>query len=388
MKHSVAIAIVLGILFFVLLCLPGTAEAVIIRVTYVNAPSAAAQDRWNEVISETQLAYPGSIPFDVIVEWQSLGFAKPVIRQGYYDVVYEIDQVTGSILAYTCCTLDSSGCPKRAKIVINTSQPISWDSLAPTNNRYDGLTIARHELCHALGMYYGAYQKFTERIASGPRFVGCGLDIELYANDPNHMADHNDLMYPFLAWNVRKPRSATVDSMLRDCAFAQFYRRDTVGSIAGVAWNDLDSNGIKNPGEPVLAGWRVSNGADTVLTDAQGRYAFSNLPPNTYTIAIIPESGWTLTAPPTGFYTVNVDTGSVIDTLNFGNAPPACCPKGDMNGDWQMTPSDVVGMLNCVFMENGCAPCKDDLNGDGNNTPSDVVMLLNCVFMEQCGNCP
>jgi len=56
---------------------------------------------------------------------------------------------------------------------------------------------------------------------------------------------------------------------------------------------------------------------------------------------------------------------------------------GDLNGDGQPTPSDVVVMLTCVF--SGCEPAlrnsQLDLNRDGQKTPSDVVCELNHVFL-------
>ncbi|HXF48730.1 MAG TPA: YncE family protein [Verrucomicrobiae bacterium] len=56
---------------------------------------------------------------------------------------------------------------------------------------------------------------------------------------------------------------------------------------------------------------------------------------------------------------------------------------GDLNGDGQASPADVVALLGCVF--SGCAPAprnsQMDLNRDGHKTPSDVVCELNHVFL-------
>src|SRR5438552_3136532 len=56
------------------------------------------------------------------------------------------------------------------------------------------------------------------------------------------------------------------------------------GSLNGTAWLDANFNKIADPGEPLLQGWTVGlylNGAlaQSVLTDINGVYRFSNMPP-------------------------------------------------------------------------------------------------------------
>ncbi len=56
--------------------------------------------------------------------------------------------------------------------------------------------------------------------------------------------------------------------------------------------------------------------------------------------------------------------------------------KGDMNCDGNLMPSDVVVMLNCVFLGNGnCGLSFSDANCDGGLTPADVVLELSAVFL-------
>lgn len=78
-------------------------------------------------------------------------------------------------------------------------------------------------------------------------------------------------------------------------------------------------------------------------------------------------------------------SGSYQVSLGFWYGPgsPACAAsKGDMNADGNLTSSDVVLMLNCVFLGTGtCTNCFTDLNCDGNLTSSDVVLELNAVFL-------
>jgi len=56
------------------------------------------------------------------------------------------------------------------------------------------------------------------------------------------------------------------------------------GNLNGTAWLDANFNKISDPGEPLLQGWTVGlylNGAlvQSVLTDVNGVYRFSNVPP-------------------------------------------------------------------------------------------------------------
>ncbi|AKS41108.1 calcineurin-like phosphoesterase C-terminal domain-containing protein [Wenzhouxiangella marina] len=44
------------------------------------------------------------------------------------------------------------------------------------------------------------------------------------------------------------------------------------GTVHGCVYHDLDGDGARDPDEPGVAGVRVSNGLDVVLTDRQGRY--------------------------------------------------------------------------------------------------------------------
>ncbi len=66
----------------------------------------------------------------------------------------------------------------------------------------------------------------------------------------------------------------------------------------------------------------------------------------------------------------------------------ACAAKGDMNADGSLTASDVVLMLNCVFLGSGnCAPCYADVSCNGMLTSSDVVIELNAVFLGEPITC-
>ena len=77
---------------------------------------------------------------------------------------------------------------------------------------------------------------------------------------------------------------------------------DTAGSIAGLAYNDTNSNGTRDAGEPPIAGVTLNlTGTDargtavslTLTTDDAGTYKFNDVSGGTYVIAELQPSGYT-----------------------------------------------------------------------------------------------
>ena len=79
------------------------------------------------------------------------------------------------------------------------------------------------------------------------------------------------------------------------------------GQIEGDKWNDLDGDGVRDAGEPTMAGWTVyldsdndgtlDAGEPTRVTDASGHYVFTDLASGTYRVREVLQSGWTQTCP-------------------------------------------------------------------------------------------
>lgn len=95
-------------------------------------------------------------------------------------------------------------------------------------------------------------------------------------------------------------------------------------TIHGRKFNDLNGNGIQDPGELGLANWTItitdSNGnTQTTTTDASGNYSFSVPAPATYTISEVLQPGWVQTGPSGGTYTVPVSAGLIVDNRDFFN---------------------------------------------------------------------
>ncbi len=96
--------------------------------------------------------------------------------------------------------------------------------------------------------------------------------------------------------------------------------------ICGVKFNDVDGDGIQDPGEVGLPGWTIEvqlPGGSTVsvVTGAHGRYCI-DLPAGqgNYTVSEVMQSGWEQTHPASpGTYTFALAAGSGKDGVNFGN---------------------------------------------------------------------
>jgi hypothetical protein len=109
------------------------------------------------------------------------------------------------------------------------------------------------------------------------------------------------------------------------------------GQISGVKFNDLDGDGVKDSGEPLLPGWTIQLCADsacntilqTTTTGANGAYSFSVTPDadkttpanDPYYVREVNQSGWTQTAPTTVYYgplTISAATPQYLNQ-DFGN---------------------------------------------------------------------
>ncbi|RMG38591.1 MAG: T9SS C-terminal target domain-containing protein, partial [Planctomycetota bacterium] len=98
--------------------------------------------------------------------------------------------------------------------------------------------------------------------------------------------------------------------------------------LAGTVYDDQNSNGTRDVGEPGLAGWTVrlarnGNVMATTTTNATGDYSFT-VAPGTYYISEQPQSGWVPTAPANAHYVQSVAAGDQITGLDFGNHAVTC----------------------------------------------------------------
>lgn len=92
------------------------------------------------------------------------------------------------------------------------------------------------------------------------------------------------------------------------------------GVISGVLFDDLDSNGVFDPEEPEIGGWRVDISGrflKSILTDSDGHFAFSGLDSGSYNVNIGGGIGWYQTFPAAG-YSISLSVGDTSSGKNFG----------------------------------------------------------------------
>jgi len=111
--------------------------------------------------------------------------------------------------------------------------------------------------------------------------------------------------------------------------------------IYGYKWRDLNGNGIRDPGEPGIAGVTITlnNGAagSTVTMpddpntkeDETGKYCFMMLAPGTYLIREVLPAGYQQTFPSgNAGHTVSVGPIDIVTGKDFGNRPCVVAPTG------------------------------------------------------------
>ena len=125
--------------------------------------------------------------------------------------------------------------------------------------------------------------------------------------------------------------------------------KGTAGTtVTGTVYDDLDSNGVKSPGENGVKGWIVYLDLDnsgTLNTDAvgtpepsavtnnDGDYVISHLIQGTYRVSEVVQSGWIPTAPASQDVFVQLDQDTRADFFNFSGGDIVGTVWNDLNGD-------------------------------------------------------
>jgi len=99
------------------------------------------------------------------------------------------------------------------------------------------------------------------------------------------------------------------------------------GSIAGHTADDLNGNGIDDPGEPGKAGWTMyldldnsgtkDAGEPTATTNGSGDYVFGGLAPRTYRVRPVITAGFTCTKPAQCVYVNALVSGENATARDF-----------------------------------------------------------------------
>ena len=115
----------------------------------------------------------------------------------------------------------------------------------------------------------------------------------------------------------------------------------TAGSfITGVAFDDINRDGVRDPGEHGIAGRPIKISGDVegaVLSDTNGAFSFAGLPAGQYAISGQLPASWILTLPQTNTYTVQLEMDQTASGNLFGSYFPWNSASGvvfeDRNND-------------------------------------------------------
>ncbi|MBD2312594.1 carboxypeptidase regulatory-like domain-containing protein [Desertifilum sp. FACHB-1129] len=163
-----------------------------------------------------------------------------------------------------------------------------------------------------------------------------------------------------------------------------------LGSISGIKFNDLNSNGIFDPGEPPIPNVQIFLDLDgsgvpspnnpTTLTGPQGSYSFVGLPPGNYAVREVAPLGFIQTTPSPN---VTLAPGQNLVGINFGNVQPVGSIAGtkfnDLNGNGILDPGEppIAGVS--VFL---------DLDNNGVLSPNDPVFVTDAQGIFGFGGLP
>ncbi len=93
-------------------------------------------------------------------------------------------------------------------------------------------------------------------------------------------------------------------------------------SLSGTVYDDLNRNGARDPGEPGLEGWTVELQdveTETVTTDRDGNYYFTDLLPGEYIVRqVLPEDYFQTAPEGDGTYDVTLVGDETVSGLDFG----------------------------------------------------------------------
>ncbi|HEY6146757.1 MAG TPA: SdrD B-like domain-containing protein [Thermoanaerobaculia bacterium] len=113
-----------------------------------------------------------------------------------------------------------------------------------------------------------------------------------------------------------------------DVAGLDFGNQLIPNAVGGVKFEDLNANGVRDPGEPPMAGVSISilpgtpanpGPSRTAVTDASGNFLFTNVTPGSFFLVESVPAGFTQTTPASGVITGTLAPGGSFLTAVFGN---------------------------------------------------------------------
>lgn len=167
------------------------------------------------------------------------------------------------------------------------------------------------------------------------------------------------------------------------------------GLIAGMKFEDINGNGVRDDNEMSLEGWTINlfDGAATMTTetDEDGLYEFTGLAPGTYRINESQQSGWIkTTADPAA---VTMQSGKDVKDIDFGNFKLATVTGfkwDDKNGDgiWQKSCEGQNENEGCVAEpgKQGISMALGRQNGDSKQENGHETIPIEIIAMTLTGN--
>jgi SdrD B-like domain/Domain of unknown function (DUF4214) len=123
--------------------------------------------------------------------------------------------------------------------------------------------------------------------------------------------------------------SMSFNPMLHPADLTLLVSNSGATSISGTVFQDFNSNGVQDTGEPGIAGLtffidvdgsgQLKAGDPTATTDANGNYQFTGLSAGTYTIRELVLGGVLLSAPASASYQVMLASGANVTGQNFAD---------------------------------------------------------------------
>jgi len=148
-------------------------------------------------------------------------------------------------------------------------------------------------------------------------------------------------------WQVTTPSNGSYSVTVAARATVtgkDFGNQKAVATVSGMVFNDLDGDGTQDSAESSQSGWQFFADADgdgqldrgevSAISGRDGTYKLTLLPGD-YTILEVARTGWQITAPSEGSYTVTVANGDALTDKDFGNQETDAEPVA--NGDFQIT---------------------------------------------------
>jgi hypothetical protein len=148
--------------------------------------------------------------------------------------------------------------------------------------------------------------------------------------------------------------------------------------VTGFKWNDLDADGVRDAGEPPIAGTRVyvdvngderhGIGEPAAITAADGSYTIRTAPVGMFAIREVVDPGFVQTFPPGGEHLVNIRPASELTNLDFGNR----LGQGSESGvDYSHGPASFGVAAHAILPGLRLGQRVDGESGPGNSDGSD-----------------